>query len=137
MKKEVAKFKKDRQAPAQEAVIGVKAKTSQDKPWRFENKYRDDTLFANCEYMLVDGNWVESERTEYTYKSLVEKKGNGELKSFEYYQAFHDPAPRGKYKTKKSALSAWEDYKKKNKFDISRAIYKVVNIKTKEEIILK
>jgi hypothetical protein len=63
-------------------------------------------------------------------------KKEGKLDGFKFHQAFWiHYSCFNKYKTRKDALIAWENYVKKEKVD-ERVVYKLTNTETGEEEIL-
>lgn len=131
MNEEGAKFKYEKQLPPEEKVFGTKAKCSSKKPWVIKSEWRDDTTFSIGTYKSVDG----THKKTYTLKELKEKKQAGELRSIEFFSAFWGPKPYGinRYKTKKAALMAWENFVKKGDVE-EKANYFLTNERTGETI---
>ena len=134
MNEDGAKFKLEKQLPAPES--GKNLKYSSKKPWTIEGHWNDDAIFKSSRYEKnEDGKWVISSETAYTYKEVMELNGENKIKKFDFIRAFWGPRPAGslKYKTKKSALQAWENYKMKKEVS-ENATYYLINKQTGEKI---
>lgn len=134
MNEEGAKFKFEKQLPAPDNVK-KKLKPSSKKPWVLKSKWCDDARFRSGRYEQKNGVWVRISEKSYSYKEILEMRENDEIGKYDFYQAFLGPKPYGinRYKTKKSALTAWENFCKKGDRE-EGGIYWIENEKTGEKI---
>jgi hypothetical protein len=135
MNEEGAKFKLEKQLPAPDAVKKT-LKYSSKKPWVIEKEWKKDVKFSINRGYIKDYRFEKEESISYTYEELLKLKEDGKYTQADYfYPTAWGPQPYGimKYKTKKSALQAWENFKQKGEFS-EKANYTLVNKKTGETI---
>lgn len=134
MNEDGAKFKFEKQLPAPDDVK-KKLKSSSKKPWVLKSKWCDDARFRSGRYEQRNGVWVRISEKSYSYKEILEMRENGEISNIDFHHALWGPKPFGinRYKTKKSALTAWENFCKKGDKE-ENGIYWIENEKTGEII---
>lgn len=137
MREEDAKFKFEKQLPAPDKIEkGKKKKYSSKKPWKISSEWKAGSIFTHSSVTISNGKVVSKTEESLTIEEIMKQKEENKLDKFKFYKAFWLPfSYSNKYKTRKDALTAWENYIKKEKVD-ERAIYKLTNIETGEEEIL-
>ncbi len=132
MTEEGAKHKFEKQLPAPEVKKGVKNKRSQKKPWVINKEWKAGSVFEKKTWKVGEKETIEY----YTLEEIFKKRDEGKLETFGHFMTvFWGPKPFAtlRYSSKKAALTAWGSFVKKGEID-SRAIYKLVNKDTGEEI---
>jgi len=135
MNEEGAKFKHEKQLPAPD-VVKKNLKHSSKKPWVIEKEWKKDTMFVINRGYIKDNRFEKEKSISYTYEELEKLKEEGKFTQADYfYPNRWGPQPYGimKYKTKKAALQAWENFKQKGEVS-EKADYTLVNKQTGETI---
>lgn len=132
MNEKAAKFKYEKQLPPEEDKK-KNVKKSSKKPWVLKSKWKDGIKFREFYKTFKNGVWVEVSSESYSYEELLEMRKNNQLSTSAFYNVFWGPKPFGptKYKSLKSALTAWENFCKKGETD-DRAEYWIENKETGE-----
>lgn len=135
MNEEGAKFKHDKQLPAPEAVKKT-LKHSSKKPWVIEKEWKKDARFSIKRGYIKDNRFELEEEISYTVEELEQLKADGKFTQADYFYPNNwgsQPYGSLKYKTKKSALQAWGNFKQKGEFS-EKVNYTLTNKKTGESI---
>lgn len=111
MNEEGAKFKLEKQLPAPD-VVKKNLKHSSKKPWVIEKEWKKTARFAIKRGYIKDNRFEVEEEILYTVEELKQLKADGKFTQADYFYPYVwgiQPYGSLKYKTKKSAIQAWEN----------------------------